>query len=259
MSENINNPASHIPASHIPAPHIIVLGNEKSGGGKSTAAIEISIALLRLGYRVAVLDLDQQEQSLRRFMTARSADNAALPAPLLLSSPEALAGSACDFIIIDTGPGDSAESRAAQAQADTLITPVTGDPEMLRLLGHIAPKTGKPAGPSPYTVMIEQQSIDRILAGRPPLHWLVQHNDRASWPASAALLAEMSEMLGFGLIPGFERRALFPEAHKKGQAQFDARAGGPALSLTQLAARQEVRTLIRALAPEKLKGYRSPA
>ena len=37
--------------------HVIVLGNEKGGSGKSTAAMHLIVGLLRDGYRVGALDL----------------------------------------------------------------------------------------------------------------------------------------------------------------------------------------------------------
>ena len=45
----------------LPKPaHIIVLGNEKGGSGKSTVAMHVAVGLLRLGFKVATIDLDSQ-------------------------------------------------------------------------------------------------------------------------------------------------------------------------------------------------------
>ena len=48
--------------------HVVVLGNEKGGSGKSTAALHIAIALLKAGQRVATIDLDCRQQSFTRYI-----------------------------------------------------------------------------------------------------------------------------------------------------------------------------------------------
>ncbi|MGH6716740.1 MAG: division plane positioning ATPase MipZ, partial [Bradyrhizobium sp.] len=53
--------------------HVIVLGNEKGGSGKSTAALHIAVALLKAGQRVATIDLDCRQQSFTRYINNRSA------------------------------------------------------------------------------------------------------------------------------------------------------------------------------------------
>jgi Mrp family chromosome partitioning ATPase len=46
--------------------HVVVLGNEKGGSGKSTAALHIAVALMKAGQRVATIDLDCRQQSFTR-------------------------------------------------------------------------------------------------------------------------------------------------------------------------------------------------
>src|SRR5260370_17840140 len=53
--------------------HVVVLGNEKGGSGKSTAALHVAVALLKAGQRVATIDLDCRQQSLTRYINNRSA------------------------------------------------------------------------------------------------------------------------------------------------------------------------------------------
>ena len=52
--------------------HVVVLGNEKGGSGKSTAALHIAIALLKAGQLVATIDLDCRQQSFTRYINNRS-------------------------------------------------------------------------------------------------------------------------------------------------------------------------------------------
>jgi chromosome partitioning protein len=49
--------------------HVVVLGNEKGGSGKSTVALHIAVGLLKAGQRVATIDLDGRQQSLRVILT----------------------------------------------------------------------------------------------------------------------------------------------------------------------------------------------
>ena len=65
--------------------HIIVFGNEKGGSGKSTTAMHTAIGLLRLGYKVASIDLDARQGTLTRYMANRfdyiATTRQELPAP----------------------------------------------------------------------------------------------------------------------------------------------------------------------------------
>ncbi|MCA8896450.1 MAG: AAA family ATPase, partial [Amphiplicatus sp.] len=51
--------------------HVIVLGNEKGGSGKSTAAMHVIVALLKSGHKVAAIDLDMRQRSLSRYLENR--------------------------------------------------------------------------------------------------------------------------------------------------------------------------------------------
>src|ERR1700759_4674406 len=51
--------------------HVVVLGNEKGGSGKSTAALHIAVALLKAGQRVASIDLDCRQQSFTHYIDNR--------------------------------------------------------------------------------------------------------------------------------------------------------------------------------------------
>jgi chromosome partitioning protein len=51
--------------------HVVVLGNEKGGSGKSTAALHIAVALLKAGQRVATIDLDCRQRSFTRYVENR--------------------------------------------------------------------------------------------------------------------------------------------------------------------------------------------
>jgi chromosome partitioning protein len=67
-------------------PYVIVLGNEKGGTGKSTTAVHLVVALLKLGFSVGSIDLDGRQGTLSRYLAKRRAhaerSGRALPQPL---------------------------------------------------------------------------------------------------------------------------------------------------------------------------------
>ena len=135
---------------------MIVVGNEKGGSGKSTVAMHISITLLKLGHRVATLDLDTRQKSFttyienRRTWTAprqsRTADagsftiehgseaDEAAGCTALADKIDALAET-YDFIVIDTPGRDGSLARLAHSMADTLVTPLNDSFVDFDLLG----------------------------------------------------------------------------------------------------------------------------
>ncbi len=145
-------------------PQVIVFGNEKGGTGKSTAAVQVAIGLLRRGCRVATLDLDARQGTLSRYLANREA-HGGLPMParksLMASSPdapgngahddrlhleEALAAFAdCEYVVVDTPGSHTALSRLAHAKADTLVTPINDSFVDFDLLARVDPKTARPA------------------------------------------------------------------------------------------------------------------
>ena len=268
--------------------HIIVFGNEKGGSGKSTTAMHTAIALARLGYKVATIDLDARQGTLTRYMQNRRnySDMTGHPLPLpphraisqsikengedqrreerqfVTAAIEELS-SQHDFIIIDTPGTDNHLSRLGHAHADTLVTPLNDSLVDLDVLARIDPKSHEILKPSVYTLMVEEQNLKKIEDGGVPMHWIVMRNRLSSLNARnkrdiGVMLEKLGAQIGFALVAGFGERVIFRELFLKGLTLLDLKEEEISLTLSQLAARQEVRQLIRAIGPEKIKGYVKP-
>lgn len=269
--------------------HIIVFGNEKGGSGKSTSAMHAAIALLRLGYKTGSIDMDTRQGTLTRYLKNRAGYNAKhetnLPSPRHLPIAKSAAGTVtaqqeeekqlfgralkellpvCDFVVIDTPGTDSYLSRLAHSAADTLITPLNDSLVDLDLIARIDPEDNKIIRASVYTDMVNEQKAGRKKNGRPPTHWIVMRNRLTHRKTrNSALLDELldklSVMYGFDHVPGFGERVIFKELFLKGLTLLDLKEDlGRTLTISQIAARQEVRQLISAIAPEKIRGYAKP-
>ncbi|MHA1600376.1 MAG: division plane positioning ATPase MipZ, partial [Alphaproteobacteria bacterium] len=116
-------------------PYIIVVGNEKGGTGKSTTAMHLLVALLKLGYKVGSIDLDSRQSTLSHYLANRAAyaEESGKPLPMpehrcversdadKRSTAEAedrrrlrkacAELAECDFIVIDTPGSDAFLSR----------------------------------------------------------------------------------------------------------------------------------------------------
>lgn len=269
--------------------HIIVFGNEKGGSGKSTSAMHTAIALLRLGYRVGTIDLDARQGTLTRYLKKRfefiTRNREHLPSPahmaierstqetvcdqkneeesFLLMALEEL-NHVCDFIVIDTPGTDSFLSRLAHSYADTLITPMNDSFIDLDLLADIDMKNYEIKGPSIYSQMVADQRKIKTLRDGGDIDWIVMRNRMTHLNTNnnkiiAGLLEDISSLARFRLAPGFGERVVFKEMFLKGLTLLDLKEdqnGG--LTMSQIAARQEVRALIMEISPEAAKGYATP-
>ncbi len=262
---------------------VIVFGNEKGGSGKSTAAMHVVVGLLRQGYRVATVDLDARQGTLsrcveNRLTTART-EGGGLPCPThrrfapsqadsqaareaddstqLAAIMEDLSA-AHDFIIIDTPGTDNALNRLGHSYADTLVTPINDSFIDLDLLATVDPDSLEILRPSIYAEMVWEQRKQRFSRDRGAFDWIVMRNRLGHTEARnkrdiAQILDRLARRIGFRLAPGFGERVIFRELFLRGLTLLDLKevAGGPALTLSHVAARQEVRALIDTIDPER--------
>jgi chromosome partitioning protein len=256
--------------SNATAARIIVFGNEKGGSGKSTAAVQVAIGLLRRGHRVATLDLDARQGTLSRYLSNREA-HGGLPMPghaaILPSSlndraeaakadrealETALAGaSGAEFIIADTPGNDTVLSRLAHARADTLVTPINDSFIDFDLLARVDPQSRKILGPSIYAEAVWDRRKERAMARGAPIDWIVMrnrlgHSEARNKKEMGEALDELAKRIGFRVADGFGERVIFRELFLSGLTLFDlgAAADGPPLAMSHVAGRHEARNLI---------------
>ncbi|MBK4216646.1 AAA family ATPase [Paracoccus caeni] len=245
--------------------HIIVVGNEKGGSGKSTTSMHVATALARMGYRVGGLDLDVRQRTFGRYLENRFAyvkrENLDLPSPILgvlgdgndpLTPALTQLEAECDFILLDCPGSHTKLSQMAHTLADTLITPMNDSFIDFDLLARMSPE-GKVLGPSIYAEMVWAARQMRAQAGAGPIDWLVlrnrlgtqaMHNKRKVGTA----LEQLSKRIGFRVAAGFSERVIFRELFPRGLTLLDLRdIGTEQLSMSNIAARQELRDLISEL------------
>ncbi|GFE65201.1 division plane positioning ATPase MipZ [Litoreibacter roseus] len=260
------------------ASHIIVFGNEKGGSGKSTNCMHVTTALVRMGFSVGALDLDLRQRSFSRYCENRISQSEkhklSLAVPDIVELPEiapadlaegenvydrrlteavaAMEGS-YDFIVIDCPGSHTRLSQVAHSLADTLVTPLNDSFIDFDLLARIEPESQKIIGPSVYSEMVWSARQLRAQAGLKPMDWIVvrnrvgtqrMHNKKKITDAVESL----AKRIGFRVAPGFSERVIFRELFPRGLTLLDlADIGVKNLNISNIAARQEVRELVRAL------------
>lgn len=258
--------------------HIIVVGNEKGGAGKSTVSMHVATALARMGHSVGTLDLDLRQRTMGRYMTNRHAfltgEGLELPSPSYAELPEidqsslapgenvydqrlSMAVAALepenDFILIDCPGSHTRLSQVAHSLADTLITPLNDSFIDFDLLAHVDVSGEHITGPSVYSEMVWNARQLRAQAGLSPIDWIVVRN-RVGAQAMVnkekmeRAIDKLAKRIGFRTAPGFNERVIFRELFPRGLTLLDLRdLGIKNLNISNIAARQELRDLIKAL------------
>ena len=266
------------------SPYVVVLGNEKGGTGKSTAAMHVITSLLRQGYKVGSIDVDARQGTLSRYVENRRLRSEAKPEehlPLpdhypvfrsekpiveeaqaedeknLKEAMEKLSGS--DYIVIDTPGSDMYLSRLAHSYADTLITPLNDSFIDLDMLARLNPETLEIIRPSTYSEMVWEQKKQRAIRGdRRAIDWIVLRNRLTSVNSRnkeemRKALESLSKRIGFRLVAGFGERVIFRELFLNGITLLDLRESRIAMSLSHVAARQELNQLLEMIQIPKQK------
>lgn len=272
-----------------PAPktcRVIVVGNEKGGAGKSTVSIHLAIALMRMGKKVGVVDLDVRQRTLTRYLENRhrwvKSTGSKIPMPETIrvdaSSERDLdvaeredterfenalerLKAVSEIVIVDAPGTDTFLSRLAHRSADTLITPLNDSFVDFDLLGDVHPETLKVIRPSFYSEMVWDCRKDKARTSRQPIDWIVMRNRMSPLEARnkqrvGEALEALAKRIGFRLAPGLSERVIYRELFPAGLTLLDLSEKGSkiAFSMSHVAARQEMRDLLITLRLPELAG-----
>ena len=258
--------------------HIIVVGNEKGGAGKSTVSMHVATALARMGHKISALDLDLRQRTFGRYVENRksflSSAGLALASPDVHDLPEIdsaalkpgenvydhrLSAAVAtlepdnDFILIDCPGSHTRLSQVAHSLADTLITPLNDSFVDFDLLAKTDPSGEKILGPSVYSEMVWNARQLRAQAGLKPIDWIVVRNRvgaqrMVNKEKMERVLGALARRIGFRIAPGFSERVVFRELFPRGLTLLDLKdIGVKQLNISNVAARQELRDLVKAL------------
>jgi len=254
-----------------PAARVIVLGNEKGGTGKSTVAMHLVVALLRQGKSVGSLDLDARQATLTRYVEYRRqhdsdgalphSDHRAVPPSADSEQDAALLrqhltdlSERHDVVVIDTPGSDHPLSRLGHSYADILVTPLNDSFIDLDLLAAIDGDSLKILRPGRYSEMVWETRKTRAMRGETKaIDWFVLRNRLSTLDARnkremEKLLDALAKRIGFRMIDGLNERVIYRELFLRGLTLLDVgEASGFAMSLSHVAARQELRLLIEAM------------
>lgn len=265
---------------------VIIIGNEKGGAGKSTVAMHLSVALMRMGKKVGVIDLDVRQRTFTRYLENRArwvkSTGSNIPMPESLRVDASVARNldeaeseesqrfldslkrlkqTCHYVIVDAPGGDTFLSRLAHASADTLITPLNDSFVDFDLLGDVNPQTLEVVRPSFYAEMVWACRKHKAQTARKPIDWVVMRNRMSPLEARnkqrvGEALDNLAKRIGFRLAPGLSERVIYRELFPMGLTLLDLTEEGSNITFTMshVAARQELRDLLILLKLPGLEG-----
>ncbi len=255
---------------------IIVFGNEKGGTGKSTLAMHLVISLLNHGYRVGTIDVDARQGTFSRYIenrenTKKSDNTILLPIhkAVFFSRNNDIKNAEkenqenfnnaleylkdCDYIVIDTPGHDNSLSRFAHSYADVLVTPMNESFIDLDLLVRLkASLDNSELKPSTYAEMVWEQKKNKAMRSKGSIDWIVLINRMANVVSKnrqelEKILVALSKRIGFRFAKGFKERVIFKELFLSGLTLLDRKNLGSQISLSHIAARQELADLLKIL------------
>jgi chromosome partitioning protein len=252
-------------------PRIIVLGNEKGGTGKSTLAMHLAVALLNRGLRVATIDLDADQGTLSHYIANRRRYGTRTGSPLPMPTHVALGSQPMqidaaevartleyvadhDVVVMDTPGYFTSLSQAGHFTADVLVTPINDSFVDLDVLSRLDSNGAVLAQATPYTRRVwDAQEMRARRPGR-PLDWIVVRNRVGSLAARnkramGDALDNLSKKVGFRIADGIHERVIYRELFLDGLTVEDLLSlpHGRTVSMSHVAARQEMRNLLSAL------------
>ena len=225
-------------------PKVIVVGNEKGGSGKSTLSINIAVAYLYKGFKVATIDLDGRQGTITHYIENRvkfsNANDLNLPFPEhLVITPSQymntrtswqdeaqLDNEIKDIIVIDTPGTFHHLSNAGHKNANVLLTPVNDSLIDIDVIANIDPETRQLIDEAQYTKNIRDIQEKQKMLNKEPLKWIVLRNRTSQINAKNKqevnnILTSLQNQLGFTYIQGFAERVVYREMFLKGLTIYD--------------------------------------
>ncbi len=108
-------------------------------------------------------------------------------------------------------------------------------------------------GPSVYSEMVWNARQLRAQAGLKPMDWIVVRNrlgaqNMVNKDKMEKAIEMLAKRIGFRVAPGFNERVIFRELFPRGLTLLDLKdIGVKQLNISNVAARQELRDLVKAL------------
>jgi len=270
------------------SPHVLVVGNEKGGSGKTTIAMHLAVALLKLGQRVATIDLDGNQKSLTQYIENRriwahyrrvelevpvhryipqagdrkTGDN---EAEQLAAFEQAVAsiGESVDFLVIDTPSAETYLMRLSHLVADTLITPLTDSFLDFGTLASVDPITREVTATGRYAAMVCDARERRRSFDQHRIEWVVVRNRCSLSHLVDRSLGKLALSLGFRTLEGCAERVLYRQFFPSGLTALDAldeRTLGDRPTRMHQIAQEEMRDFVELLQlPTNGRGRRAAA
>lgn len=259
--------------------HVVVVANEKGGTGKSTTAMHLVVSIQRGGFPVAIIDLDTRQRSLSRYLenravyATRTGIGWQVPEHHLVAPSEHTTVAERDedeaerlgalterlardnaFIVIDCPGGRTHLAHLAHAMANTLLTPLNDSFVDLDLLAQVNPDSYTVEKLSFYAEAVWESRKLRAASGLPGVDWVVIRN-RISPTFSKnrqrmdQALKSLEKRLAFRYVAGLSERVIYRELFPKGLTLADLKEidDGPKLTMSHVAARHELRSLVNDL------------
>ena len=134
------------------------------------------------------------------------------------------------------------------------------------MLAIVDPDTYRVRRPSKYAEAVFQEKMSRArrLGANRTFDWIVIRNrlsqlDSRNRQAMDQALEELSRRIGFRVAPGFSERVVFRELFLEGLTLLDLKSiGSTRMSMSHVAARQELRDLLIVLKLPGLEGQPIP-
>lgn len=263
--------------------HIITVSNEKGGTGKSTISMHLAVLLMQEGFKTAVVDMDGRQGTLSRYIQNRCSfarhNGLNLIVPQLITvSPREKSDEYAnhiseielalneiartyDAVIIDTPGSKNYLFEEAHRLADTLITPLGDSLIDLNVLSEIDESMPDKQHAGHYAQFVWEIKKYRAQHGKPALNWIVAGNKISSLNSRNKTrffehLNRIAKIYGFRVAGGMKERVIYKELFLQGLTVLDlnTQALKGRLTMSHLAAKQEIKNLAEFICPQAQKG-----